>query len=88
MDAYDAGCAVQRERFPDFASATRATVTLTPGDVLYTPPFFWHHVRSIAGDDEGEGEGEGDDGVNGVVVSVLVPFDLAPHEAKHMCHYV
>jgi hypothetical protein len=32
--------------------------------------------------DDGDGDG------NGVVVSVLVPFDLSPGEAKHMCHFV
>jgi len=78
-DAYASGDARQREKFPDFADAHAMVVTLEPGDVLYTPPFWWHHVRSM---DDGDGDG------NGVVVSVLVPFDLSPGEAKHMCHFV
>jgi hypothetical protein len=74
-DAYASGDARQRDMFPDFADAQAMVVTLEPGDVLYTPPFWWHHVRSM------------DDG-DGAVVSVLVPFDLAPDEKKHMCHFV
>lgn len=76
-DAYARGDARQREKFPDFADADAMVVTLDPGDVLYTPPFWWHHVASRA-DDDGDG----------AVVSVLVPFDLALDEAKHMCHFV
>ena len=48
------------------------SVELGPGDVLYTPPFWWHHVRTH------------DDGP---ALSVLVPFDPEADEAPHPCHY-
>ena len=37
------------ERYPNFPSAMEAalTVDLEPGDVLYIPYLWWHHVRSI-----------------------------------------
>ncbi len=34
-------------RFPLFEEATRYTAVLAPGDVLYTPPFWWHEVTSL-----------------------------------------
>ncbi|GLQ22061.1 cupin-like domain-containing protein [Algimonas porphyrae] len=36
------------ERFPRFADAQKAalTATLSPGDGLYIPPLWWHHVRA------------------------------------------
>ncbi|WP_269514554.1 cupin-like domain-containing protein [Brevundimonas subvibrioides] len=37
-------------RFPKFADAlaASASATLEPGDALYIPPLWWHHVRSHA----------------------------------------
>jgi hypothetical protein len=37
------------ERFPRFATALAAarTAELLPGDVLYIPPLWWHHVESL-----------------------------------------
>jgi len=39
---------VDEARFPRFAAAREAalTATLEPGDALYIPPLWWHHVRS------------------------------------------
>lgn len=38
--------AVDRGLFPDFPSELKLTVVLNPGDTLFIPPFWWHHVRS------------------------------------------
>jgi jumonji domain-containing protein 7 len=35
-------------RFPRFADARAEEVTLEPGDILYLPAFYWHHVRSLS----------------------------------------
>jgi len=68
---------VDLDAFPDFADATPMTVTLQPGDVLYTPPFFWHHVRSSALV------------VGEPVISFLVPFDIDDKiDTKHISYYV
>lgn len=58
--------ASERQRKPKFADADLRSVTLEPGDVMYTPPFWWHHVST--GDAPG--------------VSVLVPFDQSQSEAS------
>jgi len=69
---YLAGDAREREQFPDFGDVEPVgAYTLRPGDVLYTPPFFWHHVRTH--DEE-------------TAISVLVPFDMSPAEPIHVCH--
>jgi hypothetical protein len=34
-------------RFPRFAGATCHEATLEPGDLLYLPAHWWHHVRSL-----------------------------------------
>jgi hypothetical protein len=70
-DATAAGRA-ERVRHPRFAEATAWRATLRPGDVLYTPPFWWHHVETSA---------------EAAAVSVLVPFDPAPEEPVHACHF-
>jgi hypothetical protein len=67
----------ERQRHPKFVHARLRTVTLESGDVLYTPPYWWHHVES------------GGDGLN---VSVLVPFDqtaveLAQIGEHNLCHH-
>lgn len=33
-------------RYPLYAKATALTATLGPGEILYIPKFWWHHVRS------------------------------------------
>ncbi len=35
------------ERFPAFSRARPLTCEVSPGDLLYLPPFFWHHVRTL-----------------------------------------
>ena len=35
------------EEFPDFAAITFVDATLFPGDALYIPPGWWHHVRAL-----------------------------------------
>lgn len=35
-----------RARFPNFPSERALRLTLKPGETLYVPPFWWHHVRS------------------------------------------
>lgn len=34
-------------RFPAFASVATTRCEVGPGDLLYLPPFYWHHVRSL-----------------------------------------
>jgi len=41
------------ERFPKFRHATPIHVTLKPGDLLYLPSLYYHHV-SQKGDHEGK----------------------------------
>ena len=62
----------RRPKFFD-ESATRCLcrVEVRPGDVLYTPPFWWHHVETAK---------------DGPAVSVLVPFDPRADEPTHVCH--
>jgi ribosomal protein L16 Arg81 hydroxylase len=36
------------EEFPAFSQATRFECELGPGDALYIPPGWWHHVRSLS----------------------------------------
>jgi hypothetical protein len=39
--------AVDAESFPDFPSAQMISFELLPGDTLFIPAFWWHHVRSL-----------------------------------------
>lgn len=57
---------------PAFAEATAWHAELRPGDVLYTPPYWWHHVETT------------DDAP---ALSVLVPFDPTADEPMHACHF-
>eukprot|EP00026_Physarum_polycephalum_P008946 Phypoly_transcript_09053.p1 GENE.Phypoly_transcript_09053~~Phypoly_transcript_09053.p1 ORF type:complete len:477 (-),score=74.61 Phypoly_transcript_09053:15-1313(-) len=34
-------------RFPNYANAKGYEALLEPGDVMYVPPYWWHHVESI-----------------------------------------
>ena len=75
---YEAWCtpcdkgSAERALHPRFAGVQLFRVTLAPGDVMYTPPFWWHHVETGSAN----------------AVSVLVPFDQAENErqAPHICH--
>ena len=63
----------ERERRPRFEHATSLCVVhVHAGDVLYTPPFWWHHVETVE--------------AHGPAVSVLVPFDPRDDESIHVCH--
>jgi len=35
------------ERYPDFAAARPIAIELAPGDALFLPHSWWHHVRSL-----------------------------------------
>lgn len=72
LDAWRCGAGVaardaEWRRHPRFGRAVHRVVELRPGDVLYTPPFCWHHVETTA---------------DGPAVSVLVPFDQTQAEAS------
>lgn len=49
----------QRLRYPNVANAEIYCVELGPGEALYIPPFWWHHIETIQGPS----------------ISVLLPFD-------------
>jgi len=36
------------KRHPDFALAERYVITIEPGQMLFLPPFWWHHVESLS----------------------------------------
>ncbi len=42
-----AGDELERARYPTIEEATWMTADLDEGDVLYTPPGWWHHVLSV-----------------------------------------
>ena len=77
LDAWRQGEATEagqneRRAHPRFAEATAWHAELRPGDVLYTPPYWWHHVETTA---------------EAAALSVLVPFDPRPEERVHACHF-
>lgn len=39
--------AAENPGFPLYAGADRLETTLEPGDVLWLPPFWWHHARNL-----------------------------------------
>ena len=49
LDAWNACDPDQRRRFPEVAKATQYEVILEPGDVIYIPPAWWHHVEALEG---------------------------------------
>jgi len=65
---------LERQRHARFARARVHSVTLEPGDVLYTPPYWWHHVETSP---------------SGPAASVLVPFDQSDAEraVHNVCHH-
>ena len=46
---WNRGDAAERQRFPDVARATQLECELAPGDVVYIPPAWWHHVEALDG---------------------------------------
>ena len=47
--AWNKGDGAERARFPDVARATQYECELAPGDVVYIPPAWWHHVEALDG---------------------------------------
>jgi len=76
-----------RELFPQVRSVVGEVYecVLGPGDTLYTPPFWWHHVTTL-GCDPGGGGGAGEmDGGTCSSVSLLLAFDPTAEESAHPC---
>ena len=76
----------ERARFPKtrVALGEIREVTLEPGDTLYVPPFWWHHVVTL--DDSGQWSREETRArEKNVSVSLLLAFDPAPEESVHPC---
>ena len=61
----------ERRRRPKFFGLRTRRVHVSEGDILYTPPFWWHHVETSE---------------DRPAVSVLIPFDPRADEATHVCH--
>lgn len=61
----------QQKRFPKVANADPYEHLLQPGEALYIPPFWWHHVSTMADP----------------ACSVLLPFDpdMSRGEGVHPC---
>ena len=72
----------ERRRHPRVVNAIGEIfeAIISPGETLYIPPFWWHHVTTL----DGEG-GEGDEGEGGASVSALLAFDPEPDESVHPC---
>ena len=66
-DAREPNFHVARQR----AQAAAWHAIVKPGDVLYTPPYWWHHVET---------------GADEAALSVLVPWDPTPEEPVHSAH--
>lgn len=41
-------CNPNLSAFPEFALAKGQVVDLEPGDLLYIPPYYWHHVQTLS----------------------------------------
>ena len=61
----------ERRRYPRVANVVGEVYecVLTPGDTLYVPPFWWHHVTTL-------GEAS---------TSLLLAFDPTAEEGVHPC---
>ena len=60
----------ERKRYPRVGSVDWFEVVLRPGQALYIPPLWWHHVETLGGASS---------------VSVLLPFDPDTGEVQHPC---
>lgn len=47
LDTWVVPQSAESKQFPNIADVEWLVADLEPGDVLYTPPGFWHHVTSI-----------------------------------------
>lgn len=47
LSAWLRGDGEQRKRCPNISEVVWYIAELSPGDILYTPPGWWHHVTSI-----------------------------------------
>ena len=47
LDKWISNCSAERKMYPSVDEARWYRADLHPGDVLYTPPGWWHHVTSL-----------------------------------------
>jgi len=55
----------QRSLYPKVANVELYCIDIGPGEALYIPPFWWHHIETVQGPS----------------ISVLLPFDPYPSES-------
>jgi hypothetical protein len=74
----------EREKHPKTRNAFGEIreVVLDPGDTLYIPPFWWHHVVTLEADDD---EASLSEKQKEIAVSILLASDPAADESVHPC---
>ena len=91
------------KRFPRFrdALAIAESAELEPGDALYIPPLWWHHVESLAKHnvlvnywwkERSDAAGKADSALDGLLLAILALRDLPPQQRRNWAaifeHYV